>query len=59
MQIVKNKKVWLFLMVGVVLLTAVCFLASGKKQKKAYANGRIVEKQEQGETVITVCWEEA
>ena len=32
MQMVKNKKVWLFLVLGVAVLTVFCFMTSGKKQ---------------------------
>ena len=56
MQIVKNKKVWLFLMLGIALLTAFCFLTSGKKEKKSYINGRIVENQQLGENTVEICW---
>ncbi|MDD7402360.1 MAG: hypothetical protein SO170_02395 [Butyribacter sp.] len=58
MQMVKNKKVWLFLVLGVAVLTVFCFMTSGKKQKKTYMNGRIVENEQQGENTIEICWGE-
>lgn len=49
MQIMKNKKVWFFLLLGVMLVTTFCLWRSGIDETKAYANGRIVERQEQNE----------
>lgn len=46
MQIMKNKKVWFFLLLGVMLATTVCLWRSGVNESKAYANGRVVERQE-------------
>lgn len=49
MQIMKNKKVWFFLLLGVMLMTTFCLWRSGINETKAYANGRIVERQADGE----------
>lgn len=49
MQIMKNKKVWFFLLLGAMLVTTFCLWRSGIDESKAYANGRIVERQEQNE----------
>lgn len=45
MQIIKNKKVWFFLLLGVMLITTFCIWRSGVDETKAYANGRVVERQ--------------
>lgn len=58
MQIIKIKKVWLFLVLGMALLTIFCFLTSGKKEKKSYINGRIVENHKDGENTMEICWGE-
>lgn len=51
MQGMKNKKLWFFLVLGVMILTTVCIWQSGTGKKQAYANGRIVQKQERGKVV--------
>lgn len=45
MQIMKNKKVWFFLLLGVMLMTTFCLWRSGMNETKAFANGRMVERQ--------------
>lgn len=42
MQVMRNKKVWLLLMVMILAVSTVCFWAVKGKEKKAYANGRMV-----------------
>lgn len=49
MQIMRNKKVWFFLLIGVMLATTVCLWRSGINESRVYANGRIVERQDNGE----------
>ncbi len=49
MQIMKNKKVWFFLLLGVMLATTVCLWRSGIDESRAYANGRVVERQDNSE----------
>ncbi len=58
MQIARKKKVWLFLMLGMAILTVFCFLTSGKKEKRTYVNGKMVEHQQQGEKTMEICWGE-
>ncbi|MCD7825683.1 MAG: hypothetical protein LUH14_06980 [Clostridiaceae bacterium] len=43
MQFMKSKKVWLFFMLGVIVLCSVFFWAFRTGEKQVYANGRIVE----------------
>lgn len=43
MQFFNDKKVWLFFALLVVVITTVCFWSIGRQERKAYANGRIVE----------------
>lgn len=45
MQIMKNKKVWFFLLFSVMLVMTFCLWRSGIHETKAYANGRMVERQ--------------
>ena len=45
MQTMKNKKVWFFLLLGVMIMTTFCLWRSGMNETKAFANGRIVEKE--------------
>lgn len=49
MQIMRNKKVWFFLLLGVMLATTVCLWRSGIRETKAYADGRVVERQDDSE----------
>jgi hypothetical protein len=44
MQIMKNKKVWFFLLLGVMLMTTFCLWRSGVNETKAFANGRMVQR---------------
>lgn len=51
MQRMNNKKIWFFLVLGIMFFATVCIWQVGDGEKKAYANGRIVQRQEQGKTV--------
>lgn len=54
MQIMKNKKVWFFLLFGVMLVTTFCLWRSGINETKAYANGRVVERvQPESESFVS------
>lgn len=44
MQIMKNKKVWFFLLLGVMITATFCLWRSGVNETKAFANGRVVER---------------
>lgn len=44
MQIMKNKKVWFFLLLSVMIMTTFCLWRSGVNETKAFANGRVVER---------------
>lgn len=46
MQLLKGKKVWFLLGFGVLLAATAGIWLFGKKDEKAYANGRIVEEPE-------------
>jgi len=45
MQIIRNKKVWFFVLLGIMLVTTVCLWRVGIQETKTYANGRIVENE--------------
>lgn len=48
MQVVKNKKVWFFFVLGIMIVTTVCLWQVGNSEKKAYVNGRIVQQEDKG-----------
>ena len=45
MQIMKNKKVWFFLLLGMMAVTTIYLWRLGINETKVYTNGRVVEKQ--------------
>ena len=48
MQLLRGKKVWFFLIFGVLLAAATAGMwLYGRKEQEAYANGRIVQEQEE------------
>lgn len=51
MQRMNNKKVWFFLVLGIMIFATVCIWQVGDGEKNAYANGRIVQRQERGKNV--------
>ncbi|MCI8779177.1 MAG: hypothetical protein HFH70_00695 [Lachnospiraceae bacterium] len=51
MQVVKNKKVWFFFVLGIMILTTVCLYQAGSSEKEAFVNGRIVQHEEKGTVV--------
>lgn len=46
MQLLKGKKVWFFLIFGVLLAATAGIWLYGRREQEAYANGRIVQEQE-------------
>ncbi len=48
MQAIKNKKVWFFFVLGIMIVTTVCFWQVGSGEKESYVNGRIVQKENEG-----------
>lgn len=56
MQFLNDKKVWLFFALLIMVITTVCFWNMGRQEKKAYANGRIVEQRTPEDKVIMVEW---
>lgn len=50
----KRKGVWLFLVVGILLITSVCYYFVSQEKRTVYANGRIVEEQQdvQGDRIF-------
>lgn len=51
MQGIRNKKLWFFFVLGIMILATVCIWKAGREQKTVYANGRVVER-----TVPQVKW---
>lgn len=51
MQAIKNKKVWFFFVLGIMILTTVCLWQVGSNEKESYINGRIVQREEEGTVV--------
>jgi len=58
MQFFNDKKVWLFFALLIMVITTVCFWSMNRQEKKAYANGRIVEQTTPGEKVTVIEWGE-
>ena len=56
MQFFYDKKIWLFFALLIMVITTVCFWSMNRQEKKAYANGRIVEQTTPKEKVIMVEW---
>lgn len=44
MQELKNRKLWFFFALGIMLVAGVCIWKAGSEEKTAYANGRVVER---------------
>lgn len=42
MQGIKNKKLWFFFVLGIMILATVCIWKAGREEKTVYANGRVV-----------------
>lgn len=51
MQAVKNKKIWFFFVLGIMILTTVFLYQTGSSEKEAFVNGRIVQQEEDREAV--------
>lgn len=47
MQLLKGKKVWFFLLFGVLLAATAGMWLYSRREQEAYANGRIVQRQEE------------
>lgn len=56
MQFLNDKKVWLFFALLIMVITTVCFWSMNRQEKKAYANGRIVEQATPREKVVMIEW---
>lgn len=48
MQAIKNKKIWFFFALGIMIVTTVCLWQVENREKEAYINGRIVQQEDQG-----------
>ena len=56
MQFMNDKKVWLFFALLIMVITTFCFWSMNRQEKKAYANGRIVEQSSPEEKVTFIEW---
>lgn len=51
MQVIKNKKVWFFFALGIMIVTTVCLWQVQSSEKEAYVNGRIVQREDEGKVL--------